>query len=163
MGNFAFNTFKLRIVAGSTGEVDIINDTIKIALLEIDDEPDDKQIEFMGDFLGAGDATELSSTGYTGGFGGAGRQSIDSKAITVDQANNRAEFDHADETWTALSQAASEAIVAFVYLKEITNDAASPVLWKLDTDSAPAAISVTPNGSDVTITVDAQGALHVTD
>ena len=159
MANIVMNTGKLRMVAGSTGEVDIINDTIKCMLVEVNDEPDDPDIEFVGDYLGVGDATELTSTGYTPGFGNAGRKTLASKAIAVDQANDRAEFDFADIVWTGLDQAAAETIVGLGLIKEITNDAASPILCALDTATG---LPLTPNGSDVTLTVNAEGFLHWT-
>ncbi len=158
MGNLVFNTAKLRMIAGSTGEVDIIADTIKMALTMVDDDPDDPDIEFMGDFLGAGDAEELVATGYALGFGGAGRKTLASKTVAVDQANDRAEFDFANITWTALDHATND-IVGCVMLKEITNDAASPVLAKVDTATG---LPLSLNGSDVTLTVDSEGFLHWT-
>lgn len=156
MGNFWYNTGKLRMWAGATGEVDIISDTIKVMALETDD--DAATFEFIGDVLG-GTGVEVTSTGYTGGFGGAGRKTLGSKVLTVDQANNRAEFDCADVTWASISQAGVETWVAFLIVKEITNDVASPVLAHIDTATG---LPLTPNGSDITLTIDAEGLLHIT-
>ena len=86
-------------------------------------------------------------------------QTLASKALEVDQANNRAEFDFADIVWSSISQAASETVVGLALIKEITNDAASPILCALDTATG---LPLTPNGSDITLTVDAQGFLHWT-
>lgn len=160
MANYWVNTGKLRVWAGATGEVDLVNDTIKVLAVETNDSPDDKTIEFVGDYLGASDAVEVTSTGYTGGWGGAGRKTLASKALAVDQSNNRAEFDIANVTWSAISQAASEQWVGFgIPIKEITNDAASPLIAVVNTGTG---LPLTPNGSDITLTIDAQGLLQIT-
>ena len=155
MAEFWYNTAKSRMWAGATGEIDIIADEIIIIALETDDEDTDE--EFVGAFL-AGSAVEATSTGYTGGFEGAGRLSLASKVIAVDQANDRAEFDCADLTWTAISQAGSETWVAFVIAKELTSDALSPLIAHLE----PTGVPLTPNGSDIKITIDTEGLLHIT-
>ena len=160
MGNLVFNTGKLRLIQGASGAIDLLADAaVKIMALEVDDEPDDPDIEFVGDLLGAGDADEVTSAGYTGGFGGAGRKALASKTLAVDQANDRAEFDAADITWTSITQAGSEVWAALAMVKEITNDAASPLIHKLDTGTG---FPLTPNGSDITVTWDAQGILQWT-
>jgi len=117
----------------------------------------DTDDEFVGDYIGT--ATEVTSTGYTGGWGGADRLALASKALTVDQANDRAEFDCANITWTAISQAAAETWLGFSLISEITNDAASPAIAWIDT---AAGLPLTPNGSDITLTIDAEGLLHIT-
>ena len=157
MTNFWYNTGKLRMWAGATGEVDLIADTIKVMALE-DDTGESTDHEFIGDVTTAG-GVEVTSTGYTGGFGGAGRKTLASKALAVDQTNDRAEFDCADVTWSSISQAAAEQWVALLIVKEITNDAASPVLAHIDTATG---LPLTPNGSDITLTIDAEGLLHIT-
>lgn len=156
MANHWNNTGKLRCWAGATGEVDLINDaTVKMMAWE-DITGIDTDDEFVGDLSGA---TEVSSTGYTSGYGGAGRKALASKALAVDQANDRAEFDCANITWSSISQAAAETWVGYSVIKEITNDAASPVICTIDTASG---IPLTPNGSDITLTVNAEGLLQIT-
>jgi len=157
MANFWYNTGKLRMWAGAAGEVDLIADTIKVMALQ-NDTGESTDHEFIGDVLGAG-GVEVTSTGYAGGFGGAGRKVLASKALAVDQINNRAEFDCADVTWAAISQAGAEQWVALLMVKEITNDNASPVLAHVDTATG---FPLTPNGSDITLTIDAEGLLHLT-
>ena len=155
MSNFWHNTGKLRMWAGATGEIDIIADTIKVMAWE-DITGIDSDDEFIGDLSGA---TEVTSTGYTGGFGGAGRKVLASKALTVDQANDRAEFDCDDVTWSSISQAGSEQWLGFSIVKEITSDALSPVIALIDTATG---LPLTPNGSDITLTIDAEGLLQIT-
>lgn len=155
MASFFYNSGKLRMWAGATGEVDVIADTIKIMALETDSE--DKDHEFIGDVLVGG--VEVTSTGYTGGWGGAGRKTLGSKVLSVDLTNDRAEFDCANVTWSAISRAAAESWVALLIVKEITNDAASPVLAHID---AGTGFPLIPNGSDITLTIDTEGLLHIT-
>jgi len=157
MTNFWYNTGKLRCWAGAAGEIDLINDAaVKVMALE-DDTGEDTDSEFISDVLVSG--VEVTSTGYTGGFGGAGRKALASKVLAVDQANNRAEFDCANVVWATISQAGVELWVSLVIMKEITNDAASPVIAHIDTASG---LPLTPNGSDITLTINAEGLLQIT-
>jgi hypothetical protein len=134
--------------------VDLLNDTIKLGLSTSTHVPnrDDDFLDEAGvnDFIDG----ELSGTGYTGGFGGAGRKTLASKTITVDKTNDRAEFDCADVTWTAIN--AGTAAQATV-LKEITNDAASKTIANIDSGGFP----ITTNGGDLTIQVNAEGLLQL--
>ena len=154
MAEYWFNTAKGLMIAGATGEIDFIVDTIIVIALETDDE--DATDLVVATPL-AGDAVEVTSDGYTGGFEGAGRLSLASKAIAVDQGNNRAEIDCADITWTAISQADAETWVSFLIAKELTSDAASPLIAHLE----PTGVPLTPNGSDIKITIDEQGLLQI--
>ena len=155
MAEFWYNVGKARMWHGHASEIDIVNDVIIILALETDDEDTDETT--VGTLL-AGAAAEVTSTGYTGGFGGADRLSLVGNAIAVDQANDRAEFDCNDITWTAISQAAAETWVAFVVADELTNDAGSYLLAHLE----PTGVPLTPNGSDIKITINAEGLLHIT-
>ena len=155
MAEFWYNTAKGLMLAGATGEIDYIANEIVIIALETDDE--DATDLYVATPL-AGTGVEVTSTGYTGGFEGADRLSLASKAIAVDQGNNRAEIDCADITWTAISQAAAETWVAFLIAKELTSDAASPLIAHIE----PTGVPLTPNGSDIKITINAEGLLQVT-
>ena len=150
-----YNTAKGLMIAGATGEIDyIVNDIIIIAL-ETDEEV--YTDEYVSEPL-AGAAVEVTSGGYTGAFGGAGRLSLASKAIAVDQGNGRGELDCADITWTTITQTGAETWVAFIIAKELTSDALSPLIAHLE----PTGVPLTPNGSDIKITINAEGLLHIT-
>lgn len=95
---------------------------------------------------------ELSGTGYVGGFQGSGRKLLASKAVTQDDVNNRAEFDAADVTWTAINAGVAAAAVMF---RELTSDALSPLLAYLDFTG------VTTNGGDLTLQWNAEGILQM--
>jgi len=155
VAEYWFNTAKGLMLAGATGEIDFIVDDIIIIALETDDEDIDD--EYVSEPL-AGDGVEVTSGGYVGAFGGAGRLSLAAKAIAVDQANDRAEIDCGDITWTAITQDGVETWVAFLIAKEDTNDASSPLIAHLE----PTGVPLTPNGSDIKITIDAEGLLQIT-
>lgn len=157
MGDFWYNTGKLRCWAGAAGEIDLLTEAlVKCMALQTDD--DTATFEFIGDVLG-GTGVEVTSDGYTGGFGGAGRKALAGKALTVDQGNNRAEFDCSDITWASIGAAPAQDWVALLIVLEDTNDATSPVIAHIDSATG---LPLTPNGSDITLTIDAEGLLHIT-
>lgn len=151
----------LRMWAGSAGEVDILADVIVILAYESITGYDlaDEFLAGSGEGLNRAGVTEVTSTGYTGGFEGADRLSLASRTLTEDAGNSRAEFDCADLVWSAISQAGSETWLGYSVVKELTSDALSPYLLLIDTATG---IPLTPNGSDITMTIDAQGLIHNT-
>ena len=155
MTEFWYNAAKATCLKGAALAIDLINDTIIILALETDEEV--ATDVYVSEPI-AGAAVEVTSTGYTGGFEGAGRLTLASMAIAIDQGNSRAEVDCADITWTAISQAAAETWVSFLVAKELTSDAASPLIAHLE----PTGVPLTPNGSDIKITINAEGLLHIT-
>ncbi len=161
MANGWHTNAKGRIVSGFTGEIDYLVDVIVIMAFEdlTGYDLDDDFVAGSGEILNRAGVTEVTSTGYVGGFEGADRLSLGSRAIVVDEPNNRAEFDCADITWVAIDQAAAETWVGYLILRELTSDALSPAMWHIDTATG---IPLTPNGSDITITIDAEGIAHIT-
>lgn len=71
--------------------------------------------------------TEYSGTGYAGGFGGGGRQSVGSRTSTEDDTNGRVKDDGADVSFTGISGPAAIAPVVALIV-ENTNDAGSDVI-----------------------------------
>lgn len=134
--------------------VDLLNDTIKMGLSNSTHVPD-KDDEFL-DIAGTTDftANELSGTGYVSGFGNSGRLTLASKTITSDLVNDRAEFDCADLTWTAID--AGTAAQSTV-LKEITDDTLSKTIFNID-----GGFPITTNGGDFTFQVNAEGLAQLT-
>lgn len=127
--------------------------TLKMMLLNaLSNTPDNPDHAFVN-ALTAGTNDEFDDTGYTGGFGGAGRKTIASQAFTYDATDNRCEFTFSNITWTALGGA--QTVVGSVLIREITDDTASPVFFFWDT------ADVVTNAQDFTLTVGAQGAVHV--
>jgi hypothetical protein len=126
---------------------------IKIALIDTGYTPD-KDHDYADDFTSA--SNEIDATNYTRGWGGAGRKALGSKAVNQDDTNNRAVFDAADVTWTALGGATNDTVATAVVLKEITDDAHSPLILQLDISP-----DVLTNGGDFTITFAAGATLGV--
>jgi hypothetical protein len=93
-------------------------------------------------------ASEATCTGYTGGFAGAGRKSA-TITLTEQTANNRVVTILTDLTWTALGGASNNTLGYAVWLREVTNDAASTPLSFLQFSS-----NVTTNGSDILVDFD---------
>lgn len=87
----------------------------------------------------------------------AGGLALDSQAVAVDDANDRAEFDAADEVVTALG-AGTRAIEGYGLGSFVTNTASSLPLHWLEASSNP-----TPDGSDFTLVFNAEGILQAAD
>jgi hypothetical protein len=73
------------------GEIDFLNDTIKVALYTT--APDIDADTFLSDITG-----EATGTGYT-----SGGVTLASKTVTTDDTNNRSIADAADVQWTGLT------------------------------------------------------------
>ena len=78
--------------------------------------------------------------------------------INVDKVNNRAEFDATDETWTSLGNGTNDTLGALAIIKEITNDAASPLIAHID--NAPE-LPITTNGGVITWAWNAEGIIQL--
>jgi len=152
MASGAFNRGIRDLLNGTT---DFLTDTIKALLLGTATaytyNPDH---DFL-DAGGANDPTDSELTGvsgYTRGFGNAGRKTLASKTVTENDSNNRVEFDCADPAWTGLG--AGDTIAAAVIAREVTDDAASVMFAYLDPTDTPT------NGSDITLQMPAAGFLN---
>ena len=142
MASFTYNI-------GSKGVIDrtldYASDTIEIILTKSTYTPnkDDTNSVYA--------AAEISGvSGYTGGYGGAGRKVLASKTITNDTANDRTVLDAADPSaWTlGTGDTVGGAIVG---KKGASNDTTAVPLFFLDFTDVPT------NGSTFTITFDANG------
>lgn len=127
--------------------IDLLADTIKVM-------PVTAAYTYDADhkFVSSASGSEVSGTGYTGGFGGSGRKALASKTVTQDDALDRGVFDAADMTWTGISVGT---IAALVLIKEVTNDAASRLIAYLD----PA--DLLTDGSNVNAVWAAAGLLYL--
>lgn len=100
-------------------------------------------------------AKETTATGYTGGFGGASRQALGTKAISLDGTNHRVRFTAANVTWSALGGGVALG-GAIVFKRGTTDDTDAQLLAFLD------AGDITTNGSDVQLQFDAtNGAMYL--
>lgn len=84
------------------GRVDLITDTIKVALCTSTYTPDIDTHDYFDDITNE----HAASGGYT-----AGGETLGTKSITYDAANNRAYFDAANTTWSASTLTARYAII----------------------------------------------------
>lgn len=118
--------------------MDVIADSIKVMLVTTGYtfNPDDR-------FVSSAAGSEISVTGYTGGFGGSGRKTLASRTLSADDTNDRSAFDAADVTWTALGSGAT--IAAAILFKELTSDALSPMIAYFDL------VDTATNGGDITL------------
>lgn len=130
------------------GTVDWENDTIKVMLLNTSHafNPDHN---FVGDIV----ANEISGVAnYTGGFGGSGRKTLATATVTENDTDDAADYDAVDPAWTALG--AGDTIRYAVYIKEITNDAASVLICCQDLGA-----NYPTNGGDFSLTLNARGIM----
>lgn len=154
MANIFYNTAKKEIFDGT---VDLLANTIKLMLVTASYTPNaDDDVAAAG---GANDPDdhEANVTNYTRGHAGAGRKTLASKAIVVDKTNDRAEFDAADVTWTALGNGTNQALVAGIIIKEAgADDTSTRLIAYVDFSD------FTTNGADFTLQWDAEGIIHLT-
>lgn len=97
---------------------------------------------------------EANCTGYTGGFAGAGRKTLTNRATTIDDANDRVEFDFDDVSFGALGNGTNNILGGVGLIKEITNDAASIFIASDDVADK------TTNGGTITYQVHAEGMIN---
>lgn len=153
MADIFFNTGKKKIVDHNDADtINLLSDTIQVMLVDATytGNADD---DFVDDGI-AGDpqSHEIAVTGYTIGFGGTGRKTLAGKTITTDDANDRAEFDANDVTWTTLGTGAT--IGAIILYKRNTVDTDSQLIAKFDVTDTPT------NGSDITAQWNVEGLLN---
>ncbi|KKN15253.1 hypothetical protein LCGC14_0987980 [marine sediment metagenome] len=149
MATFVYNKGTTEI---ANGGIDLLTDTLKMMLVTssyVADRDDD----FIEEGVDDANEHEIVVSGYTGGFGGAGRKTLGTKTVTEDDANDRVEFDIANITWTALGVGAT--IAGAIIVKEITNDLASILIAYLDIADTPT------NGGDVTLDINADGVIQI--
>lgn len=144
MASFWYHRYFTQALSRGSDSIDLDGDaTIKIMLLDTGYTPV-KTHDFVSDTTPG--TNEIVATNYTTGYGGAGRRALASKAVADDNTNMRSVFDAADVTWTSLGGASNDTVATAVVFKEITSDAASPMVLQLDISP-----DVTTNGGDFTI------------
>lgn len=135
---FVYGQFAKHLLAG---DIDLDANTVKILLTTSTYTPDVDTHEFLTSVT-----NEVTGTGYT-----AGGKTLASLAVAYDSANNRATFDAADVTWTALTTTARRAV-----LYKSTGTAGTSVLIGWIDFGADAS----PVGIDFTIQFHATGILR---
>lgn len=126
-------------------EVDWDSDTIKVALLTSSYTPNQDTHDYFDDVS----AYEVSGTGYS-----AGGQTLGSKTVTYDSANNVIVLDAADVTWSSSTITARYAVV---YDDSGATAASKALIGYVDFSSDQSST----NGN-FTITWDATGIVRIT-
>lgn len=133
------------VLHGKNGTIDYDTTTTKIGLAKSTYSPN-KNESSLSTFA----SSEADCTGYTGGFGGAGRKSA---TVTLSEtAGTKVADIIGDLTWSALGGASNNTLGFAVWLKETTNDAGSTPIAFLQFSA-----NVTTNGSDVLVDFSATG------
>ncbi len=151
MASFLYNRAKKEMIDGT---IDIDTDAGIKAMLVTSSYVANADHDFV-DEAGANDPIdhELSGTGYVAGFGNSGRKALATKAVNEDDANDRAEFDADDLTWTGIDAGTAAAVII---IKENTADTDSVLIAYIDTGGFP----IVTNGGDLTIAWNAEGILQ---
>ncbi len=148
MASLLFNEAKKEILDET---IKLDTDTLVWILVDSTYSPDADTL--IVDDGGASDIidAEISVSGYTGGWGGAGRKVRASKSFSTDTGTDRAIFDSSvDYTWASLGAGAT--IVAAILVKEGgANDTTSRPIVYVDTND------VSTNGGDITLQLDTNG------
>jgi hypothetical protein len=140
MASTAFSRGVLNVLNG-TIDLDTTTTKIGLAISTYNPDPDESSLTTFA-------SSEATCTGYTGGFAGAGRKTA-TITLTEQTANNRVVAIIGDLTWTALGGASNNTLAYAVWLREITNDAASIPIAALQFSA-----NLTTNGSDVLVDFD---------
>ncbi|TES90337.1 MAG: hypothetical protein E3J88_04325 [Anaerolineales bacterium] len=139
MTSFIYNIGKKEILSG---EIDLTNDTIKVALVTSSYSADKDAHEHFDDIT-----NEVVGTPYV-----AGGATLANKSFNADNTNDRGEFDADDVTWSVATLTARAAIVY-----KSTGVAATSTLfayWDFLSDYST-------SGEDFTIEWDSEGVLYL--
>ncbi len=139
-----YNSFKLKGYDSST-KIDLVNDTIKVALVTSSYTPDIDTHDFFADVS----ANESSGTGYT-----AGGETLASKTFAIVTASDLAKFDAADVVWTITSELSAR--YAIIY-KSTGTAGTSPLIGYVDLGTTYSLA----NGT-LTLTWNASGIVTIT-
>lgn len=133
-----------------TGDINIVTDDIRVLLVKTDHVSANTD-EFIGDFA---DLDECDGTGYTPGPGGTGRKAMASRSWGLDVANERAEFQLANLTWTAIAAGAGPATAMIIYKHNSdSDDTLNEAIAFMDQGGFPQTFS----GVDATVNIPAEG------
>lgn len=135
--DYVYDSYKTRLI---TGDVNLIVDTIKVALLSAYT-PDLGNHEFFSDV----NSNELASgNGYT-----AGGVTLTGKNISINYIDNRSEFTCTNASWSSATFTARYAVV----YKDTGNVTTSPLLFYIDFGE-----NKTANNGSFTLIWNTQGA-----
>lgn len=133
------------------GEIDLEDDTIKVALIGAGYSPDLDAHEFMDE--GGGDdpideeanAGNGNTNGYYAGHGNTGRKSLASKALSVN-VDGSVKYDADDLTWTALAAGAGDIYYGLIHKEGTADDTTAPLIALITFDPI-----FSPDGNDFNV------------
>lgn len=138
--------------------------TVKLVLIQDTYTPDATGQDLVDDG-GANDIIdhEADCTGYTGGYGGAGRTAVSGSlnpAWGRDDPNTRIEYDYDNTTWSTLGNGTNNTLgyvgtIVEDFLGTAGNDTESLIIGVDDTND------VTTNGGDIQYAPNAEGVLQI--
>ena len=149
MADFVFNIAKGKVAeyAARVNANDPTNSVLTVIVLETTGlEADAVLVDY--DTLAAitaGGSTEPENSGYV-------RKELTAATVTVDDTNNRVDVDIADQTWTAVAAGDTWSKLLICYDPDSTGGTDSAIIPLVCLDFA-----VTPDGSDITVQVNAAG------
>ena len=140
MADAIYNIFRAELL---NGNIDLVNDTIKVMLLTNAYTPDVDAHTYISDVS----ANEVSGSGYT-----AGGATLANKSVTQDNTNDRGVFDADDVSWPNSTITARYAVL----YKDTGTPSTSPILAIYDFGS-----DQTTNNVEFKITWGANGLIRV--
>jgi len=146
MASVVYNEFKR---ANAAGEIDLNADDIRAILVMTNttaDTENDAKV-YVGDLT---TLDESDATGYA-------RQALATEAVNKDDANDRAEFDADDVSFSGMSGDATRDYQGVVLYKHVTNDADSPLIAFIEFSNQPLSKSATT----VSVPWNAEGILQL--
>jgi hypothetical protein len=166
--SYPFNIALHKLLQGAGGDLDLVADDIRVLLLDssstlLAPTTDNGGTEARDlDTLGAattlgeynGDCTEYTAPG-------SGR-AVAANAVTLDDPNNRSEFDFGDLAYTNLLAGTAQC-EGYLIIKFVTNIASSIPIAYIDEPQGggQGQFPFQGNGGTVTLQIDPQGALHL--
>lgn len=154
MASVVYNSFKQNNAAA---DIDLDAGPIYTALLMTNTTADTEN-DGIADLADFSTLDEMDGSGYNS----SSRQELDSIAVNLDDANDRAEFDAADETWSSLGNGTRDVQGVLIYYDpdddgDVADDALNLPICFVDFAADQA-----PGGSDFQIVWDAEGILQLT-
>lgn len=141
MASFVYNSFKKFLMEKS---IDLINDTIKVALVSDSYTPDADGHVYFDDVS----AYEITGTNYT-----AGGETVTNKTTIQDNTDNEGVFDADDITWATASFTTRYGVI----YKYNADPAAAPLIGCLDFSS-----NQSPAAQDFKVQWNSEGVLNLT-
>jgi hypothetical protein len=159
MANSMYNRGAIQLADGT---LDWTTDVIKCSLAS-----DEYTFSIQHDYMSDVGTAELGNTpdvtGYEDGHGNAGRKTLASPTITLDDSNDLVEYDSATSpSWTGLGNGSNDDVKgAIIHQEGTTDDSDATLICWIDTVTGSPSFPFTTNGSDFTIDFHADGVFYL--